>query len=81
MVIKLLYQPLLIGPGTQERIAIDELDCSGHEGSVFDCNHNNYFEHDCTHNDDIGVSCGIDTELSKSKIYSDEKGKANQIGN
>ncbi|XP_030832325.1 scavenger receptor cysteine-rich type 1 protein M160 isoform X1 [Strongylocentrotus purpuratus] len=45
-------------------IWLDELKCTGEEGSLLECMHSGIQGHDCTHNEDVGVRCaGPDTSL------------------
>uniref|UniRef100_A0A665TF14 SRCR domain-containing protein n=1 Tax=Echeneis naucrates TaxID=173247 RepID=A0A665TF14_ECHNA len=44
------------GEGTGE-IFLDDLACSGNEGSLAKCQHNGFKKHNCQHNEDAGVIC------------------------
>eukprot|EP00057_Strongylocentrotus_purpuratus_P028583 XP_011683057.1 PREDICTED: soluble scavenger receptor cysteine-rich domain-containing protein SSC5D isoform X1 [Strongylocentrotus purpuratus] len=51
------YTDSRFGSGTGT-IWLDEVDCSGSESNLNDCNHDTYGTHDCTHLEDVGISCG-----------------------
>ena len=38
-------------------IVLDNVQCSGSETSIFNCNHNGYLSHNCGHSEDAGVIC------------------------
>ena len=38
-------------------IWIDNLSCTGHERSIFDCEYSGWGLHDCSHSEDAGVEC------------------------
>ncbi|KAK7495140.1 hypothetical protein BaRGS_00013550, partial [Batillaria attramentaria] len=38
-------------------IILDDLDCVGHEKSLFDCRHGGVMQHNCDHSEDVGVEC------------------------
>lgn len=40
-------------------ILFDELDCTGDEVSLEQCNHEGFYVHDCDHSEDVGVICNI----------------------
>ena len=42
------------GSGT---IWLDDVDCTGNESNLADCNHKEWGEHNCVHADDAGVVC------------------------
>ena len=44
------------GP-SREPIAMDNLECTGQERSLWDCSRNGWREHNCEHNEDAGVRC------------------------
>ncbi|XP_029365019.1 uncharacterized protein LOC115047931 isoform X2 [Echeneis naucrates] len=46
------------GEGTGE-IFLDDLACSGNEGSLAKCQHNGFKKHNCQHNEDAGVICSM----------------------
>ena len=39
-------------------IFLDDLSCSGHEASLFDCPHRGIGSHNCVHDEDAGAVCG-----------------------
>ncbi|NXH67618.1 MARCO protein, partial [Hydrobates tethys] len=39
------------------QIWLDDVNCSGHERSIFDCPKPNWGVHNCSHNEDAGVEC------------------------
>ena len=44
--------------GGKGPILLDEVKCSGNEGRLLDCNHDEIERHHCTHTEDVGISCG-----------------------
>ena len=44
---------------TDGQIWLDDLECSGNENSIFDCQHrhNTIGSHDCGHGEDVGIDC------------------------
>lgn len=44
------------GQGTG-RIVLDDVQCFGHENSIFDCHRSPVGVHNCGHSEDVGVSC------------------------
>ena len=40
-----------------DRIALDDVRCSGDEGSIFDCSSRSLFSHNCGHSEDYAVEC------------------------
>ena len=38
-------------------ILLDDLECTGSEGSLFQCPHNGIYSHNCAHSEDAGVTC------------------------
>ena len=38
-------------------IFLDDLSCSGHEASLFDCPHRGIGSHNCEHGEDAGAIC------------------------
>ena len=46
------------GQGTGS-IILHNLNCNGHESSIFDCPHNGETIHNCGHDEDVGVFCPI----------------------
>lgn len=50
------------GDGTGP-IVLDDVQCTGTESSILDCNHRGLLQHNCQHSNDAGVKCsGIDTD-------------------
>ena len=49
-----LYSPFGSGVGT---IFLDEVQCSGQEFRLFDCDYKDQFEHNCFHYEDVGIHC------------------------
>ena len=39
------------------QILLDELQCSGSEASLLECDHSPLYTHDCDHSEDSGVRC------------------------
>lgn len=44
--------------GGEGPIWLDDVDCTGSEDSIFDCNHTGFGEHNCGHAEDVGIVCG-----------------------
>ena len=42
---------------TNLSILLDNIVCSGHESTLFECIHNAVGEHNCDHSEDAGVRC------------------------
>ena len=40
-------------------ILLDNLSCTGTEGSLFQCQHNGIYSHNCGHGEDAGVTCEL----------------------
>lgn len=47
-------------PGGSGIIWFSEVQCQGHELSIFLCPKENYDEHSCDHNSDVQVECAVD---------------------
>ncbi|KAL3888988.1 hypothetical protein ACJMK2_001347, partial [Sinanodonta woodiana] len=46
------------GNNTSLGIFLDDVMCSGHESSIYNCSHNPWYSHNCGHHEDAGVRCG-----------------------
>ncbi|KAL3889044.1 hypothetical protein ACJMK2_001402, partial [Sinanodonta woodiana] len=45
------------GNNTMLDIFLDDVMCSGHESSIYNCSHNPWYFHNCGHHEDAGVRC------------------------
>ncbi|XP_019202947.1 deleted in malignant brain tumors 1 protein-like [Oreochromis niloticus] len=54
-------------------IWLDDVDCSGSERSLTQCQHRGFGTHDCTHSKDAGVVCSV--ILPKPRIFMSHAGK------
>uniref|UniRef100_A0AAZ1XPR7 Soluble scavenger receptor cysteine-rich domain-containing protein SSC5D n=2 Tax=Oreochromis aureus TaxID=47969 RepID=A0AAZ1XPR7_OREAU len=54
-------------------IWLDDVDCSGSERSLTECQHRGFGTHDCTHSQDAGVVCSV--ILPKPRIFMTPAGK------
>jgi len=48
-------------------IALDNVQCSGNEDELFDCQHLPWGLHNCSHSEDVGVAC-INATLSEFPV-------------
>ncbi|NXX74522.1 HIPL1 protein, partial [Urocolius indicus] len=48
------------GEGSELRILLDDVQCSGHEETLLECSHADVGTHNCSHEEDAGVVCGRD---------------------
>ncbi|CAN9507407.1 unnamed protein product [Ophioblennius macclurei] len=48
-----------------DRVWMDDVECTGHEKALGDCPHRGFGEHDCNHNEDAGVECSENIRLVK----------------
>ena len=39
-------------------IFLDEVECTGNESYLIDCDNSGLYRHDCVHGEDAGVMCG-----------------------
>nr|XP_033811817.1 HHIP-like protein 1 [Geotrypetes seraphini] len=46
------------GEGVGLRILLDDVKCTGSEGTLLECQRSMIGKHDCTHQEDVGVVCG-----------------------
>ncbi|KAF7659221.1 hypothetical protein LDENG_00001350 [Lucifuga dentata] len=47
----------------QDRVWLDDIECTGHEKSIGECSHRGFGVHDCSHNEDAGVECSETIKL------------------
>uniref|UniRef100_A0A8C9YCB9 Soluble scavenger receptor cysteine-rich domain-containing protein SSC5D n=1 Tax=Sander lucioperca TaxID=283035 RepID=A0A8C9YCB9_SANLU len=47
----------------QDRVWLDDVECTGHEKALADCPHRGFGENDCDHNEDAGVVCSDSVRL------------------
>ena len=59
----MVYPNAYFGEGNGT-IIIDELECTGSESSIENCDAS-WFSHDCSHREDVGINC-----LGKKKTVS-----------
>ncbi|XP_050394148.2 uncharacterized protein LOC126812030 isoform X2 [Patella vulgata] len=54
--------------GGRSRLPVitDEVDCTGRESSLEECDTSHWFEHDCDHDEDAGVHCFIAPEKNQT---------------
>ena len=57
--------PKSFGPG-EGIIHLDDLDCDGDEGDIFNCSYTH--DNNCDHDEDIGVVCGITPECKDGEM-------------
>ncbi|KAL3892091.1 hypothetical protein ACJMK2_004328 [Sinanodonta woodiana] len=55
------------GPNTNLGIFLDDVMCSGYEGSIYNCSHSPWYSHNCVHSEDAGVRCG-DSSFTSSNV-------------
>ena len=63
----------------QGRIALDDVDCSGDERSIFDCRAREPFETDCGHTEDFVVQCDREYSEKYDTVVSIEVNRLNFI--
>ena len=52
--------------GLLREIILDELQCSGTELELTECQHNSYYQHSCNPYDAVGVVCGKNSHYMTS---------------
>ena len=45
------------GPGNESILPMD-FSCDGHESSLLECRHENFYDHHCGNQDTVGIACG-----------------------
>lgn len=52
------------------KIYLDEVNCSGNESNILDCQHHPIGSHNCGHDEDVSVDCsGGETRVSTALLY------------
>lgn len=56
-------------PESLKRIWLDDVNCSGDEASLADCEHSQWGQHDCYHSENVGVECCKFCQLLKHSQF------------
>ncbi|XP_033181986.1 scavenger receptor cysteine-rich type 1 protein M130-like [Anabas testudineus] len=66
-------QSAQFGEGTGQ-IWLDDVDCSGNERSLIECQHRGFGTHDCGHSEDAGVICSVHLQTPSISLTSPDGG-------